>query len=50
MGELAIAVRITFDRWRHMFKAKVVMEATVDMVMLYIKSLFAIRQQTENIQ
>jgi len=34
MGMLAIAVRITFDRWRHMFEAEVVMEATVDMVIL----------------
>ena len=34
MGQLAIAVRITFDRWRNMFEAEVVMEATADMVML----------------
>jgi len=34
MGQLAIAVRITFDRWRHMFEAEVVMQATVDMVIL----------------
>jgi len=34
MGQLAIAVRITFDRWRHMFEAELVMEATADMVML----------------
>jgi len=32
MGELAIAARITCDRWRHMFEAEVVFEATVDMV------------------
>ena len=25
---------ITFDRWRHMFEAEVLTEATVDMVML----------------
>ena len=31
-GELAVAVRITFDRWRHMFEAEVVMEASVDVV------------------
>jgi len=32
MGQLAIAVRITFDRWQHMLEAKVVLEATVDVV------------------
>jgi len=29
MGQLAIAVRITFDRWHHMFEVEMVMEATV---------------------
>ena len=39
MGQLAIAVRITFDRWRHMFEAEVIMEATVNMVVLYSLAL-----------
>jgi len=34
MQQLAIAVRITFDRWRNMFEAEMLMETTVDMVML----------------
>jgi len=42
MGQLAIAVRITFDRWRHMFEAEVVMEATVNMVVLYSLALVCI--------
>jgi len=34
MGQLGIAVRIKFDRWRYIFEAEVVMETTVDMVIL----------------
>jgi len=33
-GELAVAVRITFDTHLHMFEAEVVMEASVDVVIL----------------
>jgi len=42
MGELAIAgfaVRITFDRWRHMFEAEVVMEASVEWLCYSFSSL-----------